>query len=185
VPAAPRTTLDEIVAAGRAVVEEGGANSLTMQAVADRVGVKAPSLYKRLRDRDELVGLVATATVTDLGDQLADASMGPGEEPRAALTRLARTVRTFAHRWPRGYHLVFGFLPAPARPSRDSLERSVAPVLQVCAALVGPEHALDAARTVTAWANGFITMELADAFQLGPDLDRAFEYGLQVLTRAL
>ena len=38
---------------------------------------------------------------------------------------------------------------------------------------------------MTAWANGFLTMELTGAFRLGPDLDRAFEYGLEFLARAL
>jgi AcrR family transcriptional regulator len=184
-PAAARTTLDEIVAAGRDILEGGGTGALTMQAIADRVGVRAPSLYKRLRDRDELLALVATATVDDLGDRMAERALQPDEDPRQVLARLAYAFRAFAHERPRGYGLIFGPLPAGARPDVQSLERSSAPMLEVCAALVGPEHALDAARTVTAWANGFLTMELAGAFQLGPDIDRAFDYGLQVLARAL
>jgi len=184
-PAAARTTLDEIVTAGRDLLETGGTGALTMTAVAERVGVRAPSLYKRVRDRDQLLALVAVATVDDLGDRLAERSWRPDEDPRDALVRLARTVRTFAHERPRGYGLIFGALPDGARPDVQSLERSSAPVLEVCAALVGEAQALDAARTVTAWANGFLTMELTGAFRLGPDLDRAFEYGLEVLARGL
>ena len=184
-PAAARTTLDEIVAAGRDVLESGGIGALTMQAVAERVGVKAPSLYKRVRDRDDLLALVATATLNDLGDRLAARSLQPDEDPRQVLVRLAHTFRTFAREVPRGYGLIFGPLPEHARPDVRSIERSSAPMLEVCRALAGERHALDAARTVTAWANGFLTMELSGAFRLGPDLDRAFEYGLQVLARAL
>jgi len=184
-PAAARTTLDEIIAAGRDIVESGGTGALTMQAVADRVGVRAPSLYKRVRDRDELLAMVAAATVEDLGDRQALLALRPGEDAREVLMRLVRALRAFAHERPRGYGLIFGPLPGDARPSLDRLARSIAPVLEVCAALVGEQHALDAARTVTAWANGFLTMELAGAFQLGPDLDRAFQYGLRVLARAL
>jgi hypothetical protein len=51
--------------------------------------------------------------------------------------------------------------------------------------LVGEEAALEAARLLTAWATGFIQMELAGAFRLGGDVDRAFEYGLVRLRRAL
>ncbi|TPX01092.1 TetR family transcriptional regulator, partial [Schumannella luteola] len=43
-PAPEKTTLDEIVAAGCELVETLGAEGLTMQAVASRVGVRAPSL---------------------------------------------------------------------------------------------------------------------------------------------
>ena len=42
-----------------------------------------------------------------------------------------------------------------------------------------------AARTVTAWAHGFVTMELAGAFRLGGDVDRAFAYGVDHLAGAL
>ena len=49
----------------------------------------------------------------------------------------------------------------------------------------GPEHALEAARTVVAWAHGFITMELAGAFSLGGDIDRAYAFGIERLAAAL
>ena len=184
-PAAARTTLEEIVVAGQDLLEAGGTGALTMAAVAARVGVRAPSLYKRVRDRDDLLALVAVATVEDLSDRLAERAQRPGEDPHEVLVRLAHAFRAFAHDRPQGYGLIFGPLPEGARPGMDALERASAPILQVCAALVGEQQALDAARTVTAWANGFLTMELAGAFQLGPDLDRAFQYGLRVLARAL
>ena len=47
------------------------------------------------------------------------------------------------------------------------------------------DSALDAARTVTAWATGFIGMELAGAFRLGGDIDRAYEFGITRLAAAL
>ena len=43
---------------------------------------------------------------------------------------------------------------------------------------MGADHALDAARLLTAWATGFVTMELAGAFRLGGDLDDAYDYGI-------
>jgi len=65
------------------------------------------------------------------------------------------------------------------------LAEASAPVLRVAAALVGEDDALPAARTVTAWANGFVTMELSGAFRLGGDVDRAFDYGVERLADAL
>ena len=40
-----------------------------------------------------------------------------------------------------------------------------------------PGDALPAARTIVAWANGFITMELAGAFRLGGDIEQAWDFG--------
>ena len=180
-PTPDRTSLDAIVEAGRDILESAGSAGLTMQAVAGRVGVRAPSLYKRVRNRDDLVRLITEATVRDLGERLA--TVDAGDDPRRALAELARAFRAFAHARPRGYQLIF--TPGRGRPGAETLGRAVEPVLRVAAQLAGQEHALPAARTLTAWANGFISMELAGAFQLGGDVDQAFEYGIGRLCDAL
>lgn len=180
-PAPERTTLDAVVRAGREVLETDGPAGLTMQAVAVRVGVRAPSLYKRVAGRDELVRLVTAATVEDLGERLA--AVPESGDPRRDLGRLAHALRQFARSSPAGYGLIF--VPGPTRPDPTTLARISAPVLRVAAALAGPEHALEAARTVTAWAHGFITMELAGAFALGGDVDDAFAFGVARLADAL
>ena len=182
-PTPDRTSLAEIVDAGRALLETTGLDGLTMQAVADRVGVRAPSLYKRVRNRTELIGRIAEATTHELGGRLeAAATAEPGAE--RALVALARTVRAFAHERPVAFGLVF----APGGGTSvdpDSLRRASAPVLRVGAELVGDDDALDAARTVTAWANGFVSMELSGAFRLGGDVDRAFEFGIATVASGL
>jgi AcrR family transcriptional regulator len=177
-PTPERTSLEEIVAAARALLESGGPAALTMQAVAGRVGVRAPSLYKRVRNRDALVRTVAEATVRDLGDHLRAAE-------GAGLPGMARAFRAFAHAHPAGYHLIFGWLPEESRPDLAELARQTEPVLRATAELAGPDRALEAARTVTAWANGFLSMELAGAFNLGGSVDDAFEYGIAKLVEAL
>jgi AcrR family transcriptional regulator len=182
-PTPDRTSLDEIVQAGRDILESASVARLTMQAVADRVGVRAPSLYKRVRSRDDLVRLIAEATVRDLGERLE--AVGAGADPRRNLAELARTIRAFAHAHPAGYQLIFSPDPGIPRPSIDSLARATAPVMRVAADLAGEQHVLEAARTFTAWANGFISMELAGAFKLGGDIDGAFEFGIACLSEAI
>ena len=113
------------------------------------------------------------------------AAITPHGDPRRELAEMARAVRAFAHRRPAGFALIFAAPTDPARPDTDALTEAVAPLLRAAAALAGEEHALDAARTITAWANGFISMELAGAFALGGDVDRAFEYGIARLADAL
>ncbi|MEV4689241.1 TetR/AcrR family transcriptional regulator [Microbacterium sp. LWH3-1.2] len=171
-PTPERTSYAEIVAAGRDILEESGPTGLTMQSVAQRVGVRAPSLYKRVRDRDALIGAVAAATVGDLTERL--------EASDRSLEDLARAYRALAHERPEGFRLMF----AAAAP-QELLDRAGMTIVDSAAAIAGQEHALDAARLVTAWATGFIHMELAGAFRLGGDVDGAFEYGLAALRRGL
>lgn len=171
-PAPERTTLTQIVDAGRDILERSGPDGLTMQAVAERVGVRAPSLYKRVRDRSTLLAAVAEDTIDALTARL--------EEAGDDLAALGDAYRAFAHERPEGFRLMF----AAAAP-QAALERSSAPVLRACSALVGQDDALDAARLFTAWATGFLQMEIAGAFRLGGDVERAFSYGLRRLVAGL
>jgi AcrR family transcriptional regulator len=171
-PTPYRTSLVEIVAAGRDLLEDGGPSRLTMQGVAQRVGVRAPSLYKRVRDRDALLDAVVAATIDDLTDRL-EASGG-------TLEALARAYRAFAKDHPEGFRLIFA-----AAPPQQALDPASSAILRSVQGLVGEERALEAARLVTAWATGFVQMELAGAFRLGGDLDVAFDFGLATLRRGL
>lgn len=171
-PAPERTTLDAIVAAGVSILESDGLDALTMNAVAARVGVKAPSLYKRVRDREALVRLVADAAARALTARLAAAEQTvPG---------LAGAFRAFAHEQPAAFRLVMSPVADP-----EVLAVASEPVLRVAAARAGERDALPAARLLTAWVVGFLTMELAGAFRLGGDLEDAFAYGLERLERAM
>jgi AcrR family transcriptional regulator len=171
VPTPSRTSLDAIVAAGREILEARGLAGVTMQAVAQAVGVRAPSLYKHVEDREALVGLVADAAALELAERLAT---------HDRIADLARELRAWAHAHPQAFRLAFS-----GRGSEEALAAAAGPVLATTRSLVGEESALDAARLVTAWATGFLSMELAGAFRLGGSVDGAFEYGLGRLTAAL
>ena len=182
-PTPARTSLEQIVKAGRDIVETDGIDGLTMQSVAARVGVRAPSLYKRLHGRNELLRLVANDAAAELTRDLESAA--DGKDARRDLASLASTFRRFAHANPGAYSLIFAPLPDDARADDGWSVKASAPVIDTTERLAGTDHALEAARTVVAWANGFIAMELAGAFRLGGDVDRAFDYGIDRLGVAI
>jgi AcrR family transcriptional regulator len=181
-PARAVTSTAAIVAAARALLERDGLEGLTMHAVATAVGVRAPSLYKRVRDRGELIQLVGNATAQDLLDRLARVRTG---DPVRDILLFAAETRSFAGDNPAAYGLLFARLPETWRVDPDDNARAAEPILEAVTARVGPEEALDAARLVVAWVHGFVSMELAGSFRLGGDVDAAFAYGLQRLTMAL
>jgi len=151
-----------------------------MQAVALAVGVRAPSLYKRFPDREALLEAVAGSVAADLAERLVEADRGASAQ--AALAGMARAYRAFAHAGPHAYALLFA---AAAGPSVAARAAAVTPVLARLTQLAGARQALPAARMLTAFLHGFVSMELAGAFRLGGDVDEAFEYGLATLLGAI
>jgi AcrR family transcriptional regulator len=153
-----------------------------MQAVADRVGVRAPSLYKRFSGRGDLIAAIGASVLDDLGDELAPFS---GLEPADGLRATAAAFRRFALGHPRAYELIFMSLPPGSRPPAELNAIAAAPLVELAERLVGPDQALEAARLVTAFAHGFVSMELSGAFRLAGDVDAAYRYGVDVLVDAL
>jgi AcrR family transcriptional regulator len=182
-PTPPRTSVEEIVGAGRAILDAEGIDGLTMQRVAGAVGVRAPSLYKRVRDRDALVRLIAADVVADLGATLSGAATTGS--PRGDLHALATSFRAWAHRHPGGFALLFARLPDAWRLEPDAGSGALDAMFRTVASLAGEDHVLEASRTVVAWASGFVSMELAGAFRLGGDVEAAFAYGVNRLSDAI
>jgi AcrR family transcriptional regulator len=178
-PAPARTSLDAILSAARSLLEEGGLDAVTMAAVGDRVGVRGPSLYKHVPNRAALIRAIAEAVTEDLARALRLAVAG--DDPRADLRRATRAYRVFVRANPNGYGLLFGHLAPELQPDPASVAETGRPLVEAMARLVGPEQALPAARTVAAWAHGFVSMELAGAFRLGGDLDVAYEAGIATI----
>jgi AcrR family transcriptional regulator len=183
VPTPARTSVAGIVSAGRRILEADGLDALTMQAVAKAVGVRAPSLYKRVQGRAELVRLIATDAAEELAAHL-DRAASVGD-PRDNLRAMARAHRAFVRAHPRAYELLFASLPEESRVDAGLNARASAPLIRAAAALAGDRDGLEAARTVVAWAHGFASMELAGAFRLGGDVDAAFAYGIDRIADAI
>jgi AcrR family transcriptional regulator len=180
-PAHAQTSTAAIVAAGRRLLEEHGTDALTMRDVADAVGVRTPSLYKRVRSRSDLLRLV----LEDVADELnaaVDAATGSGD-PAADLRASVHAYRRFAHANRVAHTLLF--VPQTVYGATGLPERTTATLLRLVTALAGPHNALPAARTIVAWAHGFITMELAGAFQLGGDIEQAWNFGLDRVLDAI
>jgi AcrR family transcriptional regulator len=182
-PAPARTSNDAIAVAARHILEADGLPSVTMRAVADAVGVKGPSLYKRVPDRAALLRIVAEGVAADLERTLsvATATGDARDDIRAAVIAYRRFVRSN----PNGYRLLFADLPADSLPDPARLAALGGPLIDAARGIAGDDAALEAARTIVAWAHGFVTMELSGAFRLGGDLDAAYAFGVEAILDGL
>lgn len=164
----------DVVEAARRILEREGPDGLTMRRVAERMGIRAPSLYKHVDGKEELEELLMADAFHELGQQLHDAvgSLGKGGSRKKALTELARVYRRWALAHPHLYRLVTGG-PLPRERMPEGLEAWTAEPV-VMAAGGDP----DRARAVWAFAHGMTILELDGRFPPDADLDAAWAAGI-------
>jgi AcrR family transcriptional regulator len=182
-PSPPKTTEAEIVAAARKLVERRGRHGFSMHDVAEAVGVRAPSLYGRFADRAALLAAVELEFWRGLERAIARAPRS--SDPVRTLTAQARAYRAFAKANPRGYALIYDAEAERTEAGTRARAAALAPTLPSFIALVGEEEAPIAARVLTPFLHGFVSMELTGAFRLGGGLDEAFERGVATILAGL
>lgn len=165
------TRTEQIVATALELLEVHGPDGVTMRAIAEHIGIRAPSLYKHVADKQQLeVAMIAE------GFRLsADALSAALHESQDPLTSLAAAYRDWALAHPHLYRLMT-HRPLP----RDELPAGVedaaaAPVVQVA----GGDP--DAARALWAFAHGMTALEVAGRFPPDADLDAAWRAGINAL----
>ncbi len=124
-----------------------------MAGVAERVGIRAPSLYHRFDDRADLLVAVATEAALDLGRALADAVAEAGADPALRLDALAAAHRPFALATPRASALLFAGTTLGVAPTPDAQAEASNPMVDVAQAIVGAAGAgrLPRADRVRVW----------------------------------
>ena len=72
----PRLSPDRVVAEAAALADERGIQALSLAPLAERLGVRVPSLYKHVGGLDDLHRRLALAGLRDLADELGAATVG-------------------------------------------------------------------------------------------------------------
>jgi len=105
--------------------------------------------------------------------------------PTETLKAQARAYRRFATQHPNGYALMLDVRAANTDRGVRARAEALTSALSALATLVGQSQALVAARVLTPFLHGFVSMENSAAFRLGPGLDAAFEHGIDTILRGL
>ncbi len=173
-----------VVEEAEAVVDEVGLPGLTLAAVAARLGVRLPSLYKHVDGMPALQRDLAVRAKTELTQALRTAAVGQAGPD--AVVALGQAYRTWAHAHPGRYAAT---LRAPAPGDDADLAASTAAVQVVLAALsaygLSGDDAVDAVRALRSALHGFVSLELAGGFGLPVDVDRSFARLLAGVATAL
>jgi AcrR family transcriptional regulator len=158
----------EIVAAARDILEDEGPEALTMRRIADRLGIRAPSLYKHFPGKQALEAAIISAGFEQQAEAFEDAVDGSADP----LADIAAAYRRFARAHPHLYRLM-----TDRELRRDLLvpgveERAGRTVYQAA----GEDR--DRARAAWAFAHGMTLLELTNRFPPDADIDAAWRQGI-------
>jgi AcrR family transcriptional regulator len=165
------------------VIDEHGLEALTLAAVAGRIGVAAPSLYKHVASLAELRVRLAVRVMEEMTERFAAAGIGRSDDD--AVAALLRAYRAYAREHPARYAAM------PPDPLHDPvLAAAGARLLDVFLAVLcgyGLSHpaAIHAIRCARSIAHGFVSIEVSGGFGLPEDLDETYEQLIRMFLASL
>jgi AcrR family transcriptional regulator len=183
----PRAGLDAptVVAAGAALADEVGFPGLTMALLAERLGVRTPSLYKHIAGQDDLNRRIAMLALEEAGEAVGTAIQG--YSGRDALAAAARAFRAFVLAHPGRYAATIGIEPTgrddPIIGAGDRLMVSFRAILRGYP--VKPDDLDHALRALRSLFHGYASLQAANGFQWSADVDESFEWLIDLADRGL
>jgi AcrR family transcriptional regulator len=177
-------TRDSVVETAAIMADEVGLNSLTLAALAERLGVKQPSLYKHI---DSLAGLhrsISLLAKRELGEAISRAAVG--RSGADAIFAMSYAYRDWAIRHPGRY----GVSQTPPSPGDVEDETTMMAAIQIIADVLTAyqlegDDSVDAIRGFRSILHGFVSLETSGGFALKADINRSFDRLIQGFTVAL
>lgn len=172
-------TRDRVIDEAVLVVDDG---ELSLAVLADRLGVRVPSLYKHVDGLDDVTRAAATRCGRELTAVMRAAAVGVARED--AVRAVARACRRWAHEHPGRYRIA---QRAPAADDPDAVAAASEAVDVVAGALAGfrldADRLVDAVRGLRACIHGFVSLEAAGGFGMPRSTDESFDALIDTLLR--
>ena len=171
----PRAGLTEarVVAEAELLADEVGLSSLTLAALAQRLGARQPSLYKHVSGMEGLRRSIALRAKLELAGVFGRAAIGRSGDD--AVVAMSHAYRRWALEHPGRYSST---VRAPVLGDSEDEAASLAAVQVVSEVMAGYElrgdDAVDAIRGLRSALHGFVSLESAGGF-VPVDVDRSFE----------
>jgi AcrR family transcriptional regulator len=167
-PEAPGGRARQIVEVALELLEEEGPRALSMRRIADRIGIRAPSIYEHLPDKRALEAAIISVGF-ERQAQAFEAAVEGHDDPLAAL---ADAYRAFALAHPHLYRLMTERELHRELLTAGAEDRAGRTIYEAA----GRDR--DLARAAWAFAHGMTILELDNRFPADADLDAAWARGL-------
>ena len=185
----PRAGLDRavVVEAAAALADEEGFEDLSLARLAERLGVRKPSLYNHVAGLEGIRRELVLKGLRELGRALARVTAGESDE--GAIFALGQAYRVFVKEHPglyaatvRSYRV---YAPGDAELGAAEAAAFETVLTALAARGIRDEAAIHAARGLRAVAHGFATLEVAGGFGMPADTDESFRRLLRAFVAGL
>jgi AcrR family transcriptional regulator len=178
-------TVDHVVASAAGLADEIGFQGVTMGLLADRLGVRAPSLYKHVSGLADVQHRLAILALTEVGEVIRDAAAG--RAGRDALAAMLAAIRAYVLAHPGRWAATTD--TETAGPGDPLLAAGIRVIDLIAAVLrgygLGEDEMYHAIRVVRSTVHGFATIEAHRGFQWDADPDQSFEWMIRFIDRGL
>jgi AcrR family transcriptional regulator len=167
-----------LVGEAAALADERGLDFVTLANLAQRLNVRAPSLYNHIESAEELQNRLTLFALRALRDDIARAAIG--KNGAAGIMAIANAYRAFAKDHPGMYSAT---VRAP-RPNDVAPHEIAGEILDIVRAILGPfdldeDTAIHAIRGFRSIVHGFVSLEAGHAFGLSQSIDESFQVIMQ------
>jgi len=181
-----RAGLDQasVVEAAVKLIDEEGIEQLSLGRLAERLGVRTPSLYNHVAGLSCLKHDLALYCLHDLLDRILRATVGKSRAE--AIFALANAYRAYAREAPGRYALTVQ-APDPGDQEVQALAQQLVDVVRAVLApyRLSEEVAIHAIRGLRSIVHGFISLEVAGGFAMPVDLDASFHWLINLFISGL
>ena len=176
-PRRPGLDQRSLVGEAAALADERGLEFVTLSNLAERLNVRAPSLYNHIESADELQHQLSLFALQALGDQIARAAIGLNGSH--GLIAIANAYRTFAKQHPGMY----GATLRAMRPDDAVANQISGDMLDVLRRVLSPfdldeDQSIHAMRGFRSLVHGFVSLEAVNGFGFKQNIDESFEFVL-------
>ncbi|MEW5813700.1 MAG: WHG domain-containing protein [Actinomycetota bacterium] len=172
-PRTAKLSREAIVNAALTFLDREGWDALTINALANQLGTKGPSLYNHVHSLDDLRRSVRMRVVGDIIEMLN--TVGQGRTPDDAVMVMAGAYRSYAHHHP-GRYSAFTRMPLGGDDPEftEATHAAAAPVISVLSTYgLTEESAFYAALEFWSAMHGFVLLEMTGVMS-GIDTDAVF-----------
>jgi AcrR family transcriptional regulator len=157
------------------MVDEDGLPCISTRHLAERLGARAPSLYRYFPDKEALVQALSRRFLTELAAELA---------PHQTAADLGRAYWAYALGHPHRYEAVVRHVSNARTATAEEQARAAEPLLTLATRL-NPDNPLPTARALWSYLHGAVDLCLHTPASGDLDPESAFLFGLQALVSGL